>query len=126
LFGFSRDSLLDGGRPFALAISVSLVVFFAASALGCFLGFLFGIPRSLQRASSAANAGDTNNAERRQAANSRPFVTNTSLEDVSDWLTKIIIGIGLVQFHAIWKCLYTAAYYAASFVSGEPIEAESG
>jgi hypothetical protein len=27
-----------------------------------------------------------------------PFLINTSQEEISDWLTKIIIGLGLVQF----------------------------
>ena len=65
-----------------------LLVAAAAAAVGVLLGFLFGIPRSLQQEEAAA------------AGNGLPyqsFRANTNLEQISDWLTKIIIGVGLVQ-----------------------------
>lgn len=31
----------------------------------------------------------------------RRYRANTNLEDVSDWLTKIIVGIGIAQFPAV-------------------------
>ena len=55
------------------------------------LGFLFGIPKSVQGASVATAEGKT----RPQPAYAQRV--NTSLEEVSDWLTKLLLGIGLVQ-----------------------------
>jgi hypothetical protein len=51
---------------------------------GALLGFLFGLPRSLP-ATSDRNRG------------LHGYLDNTNLLDVSDWLTKIIVGLSLVQ-----------------------------
>jgi hypothetical protein len=55
----------------------------AAALTGGVVGFLFGIPHTVQ--GSATPAGGTH------------YQGNTNLEQVSDWLTKIIVGVGLVQ-----------------------------
>ncbi len=55
----------------------------AASLAGGIVGFLFGIPRTIQ--GTAAPAEGTQ------------YQRYTNLEQVSDWLTKIIVGVGLVQ-----------------------------
>jgi hypothetical protein len=68
-------------------IAAGLLLASAAGAVGVVIGFLFGIPRSLQRDDAAQNADD-------------PFQSvkaNTNLEQISDWLTKIIVGVGLTQ-----------------------------
>ncbi|MBL0884077.1 MAG: hypothetical protein IBJ16_12150, partial [Chitinophagaceae bacterium] len=65
---------------------LSLIVALASVFVGGFLGFLFGIPKVLQNANAA---GQENSAEK--------IVSNTNLEQISDWLTKIIVGISLTQ-----------------------------
>jgi hypothetical protein len=60
-----------------------------ASAIGSLLGFLFGIPRSLQ-SSAPVTTGDVPSG----------YQPNTNLEQISDWLTKILVGVGLVEFKA--------------------------
>lgn len=66
----------------------------AALLAGATLGFLFGIPRALTVAMPAADghAG---------ANNGGGFTHNTNLEQISDWLTKIVVGIGLVEAQSI-------------------------
>ena len=59
----------------------------AAWLVGTALGFLFGVPRV--RANEAAGRPDT------------AIVPNTNLEQISDWLTKIIVGATLVQLGPI-------------------------
>src|SRR5689334_18082157 len=55
----------------------------AAATLGALIGFVFGIPRRLAtNGKPAAGEGD-------EAA--ELYESNTNLEQVSDWLTKIII-----------------------------------
>src|SRR5262245_229949 len=84
-----------------LAAGVSIAVFGAATGVGCLLGFLFGIPRTLQRGSDAGSHQSKAGLGGEDSVGlpaHRFFISNTSLEDISDWLTKIIIGIGLVQF----------------------------
>lgn len=55
----------------------------AAAVSGGFIGFLFGIPRAL-----AANAASDGR---------RGYGGNTNLEQISDWLTKILLGASLTQ-----------------------------
>jgi hypothetical protein len=54
----------------------------AAAAVGAFLGFLFGIPTGLQEKALGLD---------------EPYGPNTNLEQISDWLTKILVGVGLVE-----------------------------
>jgi uncharacterized membrane protein len=53
-------------------------------ATGAFMGFLFGVPR--------VNPAATEKAD---------LLPNTNIETVSDWLTKILVGIGLINFKEI-------------------------
>ena len=68
-----------------------------AFATGGLLGFLFGIPRSLSgdpgRPSASGNGSESGEAPARTG-----YESNTNLEQISDWLTKILVGVGLVQF----------------------------
>ncbi len=58
----------------------------AYCAAGFLVGFLFGIPRVLQ----GEDVLPGQQPEYRQRV-------NTNLEQISDWLTKIIVGLGLVE-----------------------------
>jgi tetratricopeptide (TPR) repeat protein len=80
--------------------------------LGGLLGFLFGIPKAakLQNQSEGANNGKYR--ER--------YVENTNLEDISDWLTKIIIGVGLVELSKIPQLLNQYAKMIAPALGGIP------
>jgi type II secretory pathway pseudopilin PulG len=64
----------------------------AAAAVGSLLGFLFGIPRSLQDQRGAPNPEPDADGDRH-----RSYAANTNLEQISDWLTKILVGVGLIQ-----------------------------
>jgi len=67
-------------------LALSMLIGACAFSLGALLGFLFGIPQYFAGAESHA------------AATRATYQPNTNLTQVSDWLTKIIIGVGLVQF----------------------------
>ena len=69
-------------RVFALLWSTSAAAFFA----GTIVGFLFGLPKS---------------ESSREATVVPSPIDNTNLQEVSDWLTKIIVGVGLVEFGQI-------------------------
>lgn len=73
----------------ALTVVVSGLFLAGASTLsGGIVGFLFGVPRRQQsRREGTASGGNSGYLYR----------PNTNLEQVSDWLTKMIIGIGLTQ-----------------------------
>ncbi len=76
----------------------------AASTLsGALLGFLFGIPRAAR------------DADRE----SQGYAANTNLEQISDWLTKILIGIGLTQLGTIGAAAgRLVTYLGPSFADG--------
>jgi len=76
-----------GGEAFA----VGLMTGAAAFAVGALAGFLFGIPRAL--AQQPAADPPVNNGSQ--------YGPNTNLEQISDWLTKILVGVGLVQIGQI-------------------------
>jgi len=66
-------------------MTVGVLVAAASMLVGGLLGFLFGIPRTLQSQESPA------------AGEEPQYRANTNLEQISDWLTKILVGVGLVQ-----------------------------
>ncbi|GAA2638931.1 PASTA domain-containing protein [Paractinoplanes durhamensis] len=67
----------DGG-----AGVTAFVLFAAAAAVGSALGFMFGLPRARVADSSTTSTF---------------YLTNSNLIKVSDWLTTIVIGLGLVN-----------------------------
>ena len=75
------------------AIGTGLSVAAGALGVGALLGVLFGIPRSLQ-------SPQTDTAPAIQVS-SRRYRANTNLEEISDWLTKIIVGVSLTQLGEI-------------------------
>jgi hypothetical protein len=74
------------------------------------LGFLFGIPKSIQPQPAVVTAAGKTRPPPAYAQR-----VNTSLEEVSDWLTKLLLGIGLVQLQ---KVPGTVRSYAAVINAG--------
>jgi hypothetical protein len=68
-------------------VGTAVLVGGASAALGAFVGFLFGVPKALQ-----SNAGSERTSR---------FASNSNLEQISDWLTKILVGVGLVQIGSL-------------------------
>ena len=108
----------------------------ACIAVGALVGFLFGIPRVLQgdnpapptpppggaEGGAADAAAKPNTARGRTAA---PWTysqrVNTNLEQISDWLTKIIVGIGLIELRNIpGRVRYYASIISQGFTPQSP------
>jgi hypothetical protein len=82
----------------AWSVAAAGILIAGASGLtGFLLGFLFAIPRTLQGDGPEASAQGTGE----DALEGRTYLANTNLEQISDWLTKIIVGVGLTQLGAI-------------------------
>jgi hypothetical protein len=89
-------------------VFASAVLFSCASAAaGGLLGFLFGVPRN--RSVETLQEGPP--------AGVRP---NTNLEQVSDWLTKILIGATLVQLGSIPSAAAKLFSSMAPSLGGQP------
>ncbi|MDO3644936.1 hypothetical protein [Mucilaginibacter sp. L3T2-6] len=82
--------------------------------LACFLsgnmtGFLFAIPKN--SAPAQQNATAAAGGQQPAAGNAMPYtpLINNNLIEISDWLTKIIVGLGLVQLREIPGFMYSLA-----------------
>lgn len=99
------------GEGLIAAVGVGVLIFLAAFATGSFLGFLFGVPRVLanetkpqdKTAVAPAPPGAPLAAPEQQAkaARARLLRSNTNLERISDWLTTMLVGAGLVELHSL-------------------------
>ena len=92
---------------------------FACMSIGALIGFLFGIPKTKQKRKKDSikqtNAKYIFSSENNShGTNQEP---NTNLEDVSDWLTKILIGVGLVEIEKIGPSLYSLAEVLGKSIS---------
>jgi hypothetical protein len=108
---------------FNSVLGVAVTVSGASLALGGLLGFLFGIPRTRQGNTSTTqatdivgpqvlNGGDTSPNPIAATSQTR-FFPNTNLEDISDWLTKILVGVGLIQIGQLPELMRSLANYLA-------------
>lgn len=94
-------------------LGVLLIITFAIMLLGGLLGFLFAIPK-LNKHYNPHEEYDK----------STKYMPNTNLEEVSDWLTKIIIGVTLTQLGKIPGYLRGMAGYIVDN-SGAMLQADS-
>ena len=95
--GLAATLLYAVGKGDAWRVFGSGTMFAMASlAAGTLLGLLFGVPRSFGASANLADVGE--------GAASTRFIgigANTNLEQISDWLTKIIVGVSLTQLASI-------------------------
>jgi hypothetical protein len=94
------------------AFGTALAIAAASGLVGGLLGFLFGIPRTVQ-GTGASTSGPQYDA-------------NTNLEQVSDWLTKILVGVGLVQIGRALPALGKLAEGMKSPLGGQSSSAAFG
>lgn len=119
--GFGHD-LATGMRE----IARWLIIAGGILTTGCATGFLFAIPRTLQREREAkpsrsavvdASAGDgVDQVDQDELSSTRTLIrytVNSNLEQISDWLTKIIVGVGLVDLHKLPGLASRAARFLA-------------
>ena len=85
-------ALQPDGRPFWSVLAGGLLLAVGSFVAGGLVGFVFGLPR-LVRGNGSSQAG--------QAAGIQGYAANTALEDISDWLTKIVVGVTLTQLGSI-------------------------
>jgi tetratricopeptide (TPR) repeat protein len=84
---------------------VGVLVGAAALVAGVLSGFIFGIPRE----GSQKKPGDQDAAA--SDAQTNPVTSNSNLVEISDWLTKIIVGVSLVELNKIPAKLGALSYY---------------
>jgi hypothetical protein len=78
--------------------------------VGAVLGFLFGLPRARVADSTTTSA----------ASASTFYLTNSNLIKVSDWLTTIVIGLGLVNLGKVVPALRSLGQALEAPLGGKP------
>ena len=97
LFSFQGDTFSE-----VCAISSVGIIASGASLLaGGILGFLFGIPKTLQQETSEDITKKKQTDQEQDNDPNLRYRTNTNLEQISDWLTKMLVGVGLTQLYVI-------------------------
>ena len=109
----------SGGAHWGEVLAILLILAIAAIVIGFSTGFLFGIPRMSEETSELlkdmterARSGKT------PLPPSLKYRVNTNLEQVSDWLTKILVGIGLTQFNTFKDSLVTLSSTLTTTIPG--------
>jgi len=87
------------------AVPTAMLWMLACFVVGSAVGFLFGIPKIFQ--TSKPGNGDAASSDYRSQV-------NTNLTEISDWLTKIIVGLGLVNLTKIPPYITSTARALAS------------
>jgi len=77
----------------------------AAFFAGTIGGFLFGVPKSISNPTMTPSPPITNR-----------YKINTNLEEISDWLTKIILGLGLVHIENVIRFVDSLGNEAAKAI----------
>jgi tetratricopeptide (TPR) repeat protein len=96
-------------------VSVGGLWALAATAVGAALGFLFGVPRANVPTSVRPASGP---AVEFATENQLP-VAKTNLEEIADWLSKLIVGGTLFESSNVLKLLQDAGQEFAKTVGGE-------
>jgi len=112
IFVFSLTTRDASG--FFAVLSNGLIIAAAATVVGSLLGFLFGVPRTLQVGDEPASG---------EGQPSVGYRANTNLEQISDWLTKILVGVGLTQLATVDTRLAALTAYLAPGLSSAAVTA---
>lgn len=96
----AAEGVVSGGQPFLQVFALGLAITTAALLSGVLLGFLFGLPKTVDSTATTTRAR---------------LATNTNLDQISDWLTKILVGLGLVQ---VGKITHGVSKLGASIAPG--------
>jgi hypothetical protein len=79
-------------------LALGLLLAGASGVLGWLFGLIFGVPRTPKAPGNGTGAP--------------ALGVNTNLEDISDWLTKTLVGVGLTQLTGVPKFLGDIAFQA--------------
>jgi tetratricopeptide (TPR) repeat protein len=123
LYGLRFPPSWDSLRIFGVGILVAA----ASLTSGFLLGVVFAIPRdgnegATAKASTGSNGStapsDPNSSQQASDGNDARVRPNSNLVEISDWLTKIIVGVGLVELKFIPAKLGKLSLYLGQGLEG--------
>lgn len=104
ILGFILLSIYSlAGDGWAEVFATISMVMLSSFSVGALIGFIFGIPRTLQEDKTEG------------------VKSNSNLEQLSDWLTKIIVGVGLVESKQLFELIGSLAEKLSQGFSNSPM-----
>jgi hypothetical protein len=85
--------------------AVALLWSMAPAGLGATLGFLFAVPRPRSNGDGKSEGGKND-------------YQPSPIDQIADWLTKIIVGVGLVEYAAVRDSLWRTARFVGQALGG--------
>lgn len=113
LWMFTLAESVNGLGSFMRVLGTVGVLSGASLIAGALLGFIFGVPRSVADPESTAAKIPAGNAATDASAQNTPTAkvrANTNLEQISDWLTKLLVGVGLSRIEDMPSLLKRASH----------------
>lgn len=106
IFSLNSETTEQQKQSILFTLGTSLSVGGASVLIGALLGFLFAVPRAARTANGKITQSSDNstadvNFSGNNKQNQKLYTDNTNIEEISDWLTKILVGIGLVQLKTL-------------------------
>jgi len=103
-------------------VAFTLAIAAASMFIGVLLGFLFGVPHTVQ----SGNGGTAKDATTSDKTGGIQYKPSTALEQISDWLTKILVGVGLTQLTTVPAKLGMLGKFLARGLGGSEAAAAFG
>lgn len=94
-------------KSYWTTLGTSLLLGGACATLGALIGFLFGIPKIKERDNQNNGKGGS-------------VIHNDNLVQVSDWLTKIIVGVGLTELKNFPEILRNISVFVSPIFRTKP------
>ena len=102
----------QSGKNSADEIGAGLLLSGASLFLGLLVGFVFAIPKS------SRNSRDEGVASQSPKKTEGSYILNSNLEEISDWLTKMLVGVGLIQLKDTPGYIKKVSIYWAQSIGG--------
>lgn len=117
------------------AAGIGGLITFLGMSIGGFLGFLFAVPRILAKDSAAPLSAVAGTSPNRMGSSSAPTAvaavkrerllsSNTNLERISEWLTTMLVGVGLTQIGSLDRAILSFSNFLGARARVFPGRAE--
>lgn len=108
-------------EQFFTVVGMGILVSLASLVAGGLVGFLFGIPKSAEDKESKDPQSKDGGATTSKESSSLPILRrNTNIEEISDWLTKIIVGLGIYELKNVPELFRRlSAFLSPAFGGGQ-------
>jgi hypothetical protein len=116
----------EGKAGILIIVSLGILLAGASTFIGGALGFLFGIPRTLQHDwGNQYLEANLTKVDASSPTSRIDYRVNTNLEQISDWLTKILVGVSLTQVDKIRDGLISMSAFVAQAFEPQQVQSQA-